>query len=127
MSISRRKSKKKFPVQKMIPPISIEKQMLSDLEKRINLNLGNYLVLTEEGDPTQIALAQQKAKSEFHKFGPEMHRIAQKVGGRIPDVVSTYLESVDSVLHCSCGWIDDEVISQCFHCAEDLESELNRE
>jgi len=124
MSISKRKIKEKYPIQKRIPTKSLEKQMLGDLEKRISLNVGNYLVLTEEGDPTQIALAQQKARSEFLKFGPEMHKIAQKIGGNIPQAVDEYLNSINSVLHSSAGWIDDDIISTCFHKTEKLESEL---
>src|SRR4051812_30970998 len=77
----------------------LEKQMLVDLEKKISLHVGSFLVLTEEGDPTQIALAHQRAKSDFMKFGPEMHRLAQELGGEILYIVSEYLESVDTVLH----------------------------
>lgn len=103
----------------------IEKQMLEDLEHRISLNLGNYIVLTEEGDPQQIAMAHQKAKSEFIKFGPEMHKIAQHIGGSISDAVDAYLSSVDTLLHTS-GWLDDDTISQCFDTTQRLESELKR-
>lgn len=119
MTISKRKEPDNYP--KKI----IEKQMLEDLERRINLNLGNYIVLTEEGDPEQIAMAHQKAKSEFIKFGPEMHKIAQHIGGSISQAVEDYLSSVDTVLH-SLGWLDDEKISQCFDTTQRLESELKR-
>jgi len=119
MAISKRKVKKS-----PISPVALEKQMLNDLEKRISLNVGSFLVLTEEGDPTQIALAHQKAKSELIKFGPEMHKIAQKIGGALPQMVEEYLHSIDSILYSSAGWIDEDQISQCFHTTQRLETEL---
>jgi hypothetical protein len=103
----------------------LEKQMLFDLEKKISLNVGSFLVLTEEGDPTQIALAHQKAKSDFLKFGPEMHQIAEKIGGDLLFTVSEYLESIDIVLHTS-GFLDDDQISQCFRKTQKLEAQLKR-
>ena len=101
----------------------LEKQMLFDLEKRISLNVGNYLVLSEEGDPTQIALAHQKAKSEFMKFGPEMSRLARDMGGEVLIVVADFLESIDIVLHCN-GMLDEDKISKCFYTTQKLEAEL---
>ena len=101
----------------------LEKQMLVDLEKKISLHVGSFLVLSEEGDPTQIALAHQKAKSDFMKFGPEMHRIAEQLGGDILHVVSEYLESIDVVLHTT-AFLDDEKISQCFYKTQKLEAKL---
>ncbi|HEY5235236.1 MAG TPA: hypothetical protein VIJ14_03565, partial [Rhabdochlamydiaceae bacterium] len=88
MSISKKKEPSNYP--KKIPQQkakkienALEKQMLVDLEKRISLNVGQFLVLTEEGELTQIALAHQRAKSEFLKFAPEMSRIALHLGGEI--------------------------------------------
>src|SRR6185369_8114362 len=85
MTISRKKEASNYPKkisQQKTKKIAnaLEKQMLTDLEKRISLHLGSFLVLTEEGDPTQIALAHQKAKSEFLKFAPEMSRLALHLG-----------------------------------------------
>jgi hypothetical protein len=102
----------------------LAKQMLNDLEQRISLNVGNFLVLSEEGDPAQIALAHQKAKSEFLKFGPEMHKIAAHMGGTLVQFVDEFLESVDSVLHTTSGFLDDDLVSKCFHTTRKLESEL---
>jgi hypothetical protein len=128
MSISRKKSHHHYPKKnsqikaKKIENV-LEKQMIVDLEKRISLNVGNFLVLTEEGDPTQIALAHQKAKSEFIKFGPEMARIAQRLGGEVSYVVAEFLDSVDVVLHCS-EMLDDDKVSRCFYSTQRLEAEL---
>ena len=103
----------------------LEKQMLVDLEKKISLHVGSFLVLAEEGNPTQIALAHQRAKSDFMKFGPEMHRLAQELGGEILYIVSEYLESVDTVLH-TAEFLDDEKVSQCFRTTQKLEARLKR-
>jgi hypothetical protein len=102
----------------------LQKQLLGDLERRISMNLGSFLVLTEEGDPTQIALAHQKAKSEFRKFGPEMAKIANVIGGDLPNVVHEYLDSVDILLHSNLAWLDEETIARCFDTTQKLESAL---
>jgi hypothetical protein len=112
--IERRKILHKQPIKNVL-----QKQMLVDLEKRISLNVGSFLVLSEEGDPTQIAMAHQKAKSDFLKFGPEMHRIAQQVGGEVLYFVSEYLESIDIVLH-TAEFLDDEKVSHCFRTTQKL-------
>ncbi len=116
----RRKASQKEPIKDVL-----EKQMLVDLEKKINLHVGSFLVLTEEGDPTQIALAHQRAKSDFMKFGPEMHRLAQELGGEILYIVSEYLESIDTVLH-TADFLDDEKVSHCFRTTQKLEARLKR-
>jgi hypothetical protein len=129
MSISRKKESPNYP--KKIPQQKVknvenalEKQMLVDLEKRISLNVGQFLVLTEEGDPTQIALAHQRAKSEFLKFAPEMSRIALHLGGEISNVVADFLDSVDVVLHNE--FLDEEKVTRCFHTTQRLQSELKQ-
>jgi hypothetical protein len=128
MSISKKKratSESRRVVAKAPIKDVLEKQMLFDLEKKLSLNVGSFLVLTEEGDPTQIALAHQKAKTDFLKFAPEMHRIAELLGGDILFSVSEYLDSVDTVLH-TAGFLDEEKIAQCFHKTQKLEATLKQ-
>lgn len=126
MAISKKKSIQNYPKKSQIKKTrvdnALERQMLMDLERRISLNVGNFLVLTEEGTPTQIALAHQKAKTEFLKFGSEMSKLANQVGGLLPDTVSEFLDSVDTVLYC--GLLDEEKINQCFSTTQKLQSEL---
>jgi hypothetical protein len=129
MTISRKKSPANYPkkISQQKPKKienALEKQILVDLEKRISLNVGSYLVLTEEGDPTQIALAHQKAKSEFLKFAPEMSRLALRLGGEISYVVADFLDSVDVVLHNDL--LDEDKISRCFHTTQRLQAELKQ-
>lgn len=125
--VTSRKSKDSFNQYSQNDPQQdnhMAKQILSDLKQRISLNVGNFLVLTEEGEPTQIALAHQKAKSEFLKFGPEMHKIGIRLGGTLAESVNEFLESVNSILHTTSGFIDDDLISKCFHTTRKLEIEL---
>ena len=129
MSISRKKESPNYP--KKIPQQKIkkienalEKQMLVDLERQISLQVGQFLVLTEEGEPTQIALAHQRAKSEFLKHASEMSRLALQLGGEISQVVADYLDSVDVVLHNE--FLDDDKVSRCFHTTQRLQSELKQ-
>jgi hypothetical protein len=129
MSISRKKGPTNYPkkttqIKAKKIENALEKQMLVDLEKQISLNVGQYLVLTEEGDPTQIALAHQRAKSEFLKFAPEMSRIALHLGNEISYVVADFLDSVDVVLHND--FLDEEKVSRCFHTTQRLQSELKQ-
>ncbi len=104
---------------------SIEKQQLSDLEHRIAMDLGNFLVLLEEGSTLQAEHAKQRAKSDLIKFGPDMQKIAEKIGGKIPFVVDAFLESIDMVLHTGVGWIDEAKISECYRVTQKLEKELH--
>lgn len=108
-------------LKKIVHPL--EKQMLGDLEKLISLNVGQFLVLTEEGEPTQIALAHQKAKSDFLKYAPEMSRIALHLGGEISEVVADFLDSVDVVLH-SAEFLDEDKVARCFHTTSRLQAHL---
>lgn len=128
MSISKKKGSQPYSKKISQPKVkkvenALEKQMLVDMEKRISLNVGQFLVLTEEGDPTQIALAHQKAKSEFMKFAPEMSRLALRLGGDISHVVADFLDSVDIVLHSS-EFLDEDKVSRCFHTTARLQAEL---
>ncbi len=129
MTISRKKGPQNYPKKISQPKTKkaqnvLEKQMIVDLEKRISLQVGQYLVLTEEGDPTQIALSHQKAKSEFLKYAPEMSRLALHLGGEISFVVAEFLDSVDVVLHNEL--LDEDKISRCFHTTQRLQAELKQ-
>lgn len=100
-----------------------ELQLLENLERLISTNVDSFLVLSEEGDPTQIALAHQNAKNEFMRFGPQMHRIAEQVGGDLPVFVDDFLESINSVLHGQ-GMLDEDQISHCLKTTARLKAEL---
>jgi hypothetical protein len=125
MAISKKKASANYRGKKSIDhEKTLQKQLLGDLERRISMYVGSFLVLTEEGDPTQIALAHQKAKSEFLKFAPEMAKVANNIGGSLPEIVHEFLDSVDFLLHSNTAWLDEDTISHCFNATQKLESEL---
>ncbi len=108
-------------LRKAKPPKVLQKQNLSDLERRISMHVGNFLVLIEEGSQTQIEQAKQKAQSELLKIGPDMEKVAQEIGGKFPVFVRDYLDSVDSILHSASGFVDDAKITRCFNTTQKLE------
>jgi hypothetical protein len=102
----------------------VEKQQLGDLEHLISMNVGNFLVLLEEGNPDQIDQAKLKARNDLIKFGIEMQKLAEKIGGNCPVAVDKFLQSVDEILHSAAGWIDEAKIARCFSATQKLEKEL---
>ncbi len=124
MKISKKKQIKKIPTEKNKKVIKThEMELLEKIEQRISLNVDSFLILSEEGEPTQVALALQKAKNEFSECGPEMHRIAQKLGGDLPTIVAEFLESIEIVLHGQ-GLLDEDLITHCTDSAARLKAEL---
>lgn len=115
-----RKSKLRH-LKKYKVPRSVQKQALSDLERRISMRVGNFLVLIEEGTPTQITQAKQQALSELLKIGPDMLKVAESMGGKFPLFVHDFLDSIDHILHSAAGFIDEAKISRCFSCTQKLE------
>ena len=105
--------------------IDLNKQALHDLAHKISSDVGGLIVLIEEGNSSQIASAQQKAKSDFLKHRTEMEKIAQKMGDRFVRAVWDYLDSVDMIVHSGTTWIDREKIRQCFTMTEKLEKEIS--
>jgi hypothetical protein len=115
--------KKQFKKTVLVKNKSHEMELLKKYERQISLYVDSYLVLSEEGDPTQIALARQKAKNEFLKYGPEIHRIAAEIGGDLSIFVADFLESIDTVLHGQ-GMLDEDLISHCLDSTARLKAEL---
>ena len=104
---------------------SLEMKQIAKLEQQITLQVNNFLVLSELGNPTQIALAYKSAQNEFLSLGPELHRISTKIGGELPNYVADFLESIDTVLHNE-GIIDEETITHCLSTSAKLKAELKR-
>ena len=124
MKISKKKHIKKTELVKNRMVIkSHEMELLQKIQQRISLSVDSFLVLSEEGDPTQIAFAFQRAKNEFLKYGPEMLRLSSRIGGDLPAVVVDFLESIDTVLHGK-GMLDEELISHCLDSTARLKAEL---
>ncbi len=124
MKISKKKHLRKITKNKTTNALKDhDVELLAKLEQRLSLNVDSFLVLSEEGDPTQVALAYQKAKNEYQKVGPKMHRIAMEIGGDFPSVVADFLESIDRVLHGK-QILDEDVIMHCLDTTARLKAEL---
>lgn len=102
----------------------LEKQRLSDMEHTVSADVGNFLVLLEEGSAADIEVARKKARGDLLKWGQEMQHIAQTLGGRYVKAVSEYINSIDTVLHCPTDFVDEEKVSDCFHTTRALEKML---
>ncbi|MBS3903102.1 MAG: hypothetical protein KGZ30_01865 [Anaplasmataceae bacterium] len=111
-------------LRKSKPSRSLQKQQLHDFEHRISMHLGNYLILIEEGTPTQVMQAKQHATSDLLKIGPDMEKIAQEMGGKIPLFVHEFLDSIDTILHSANGFIDEAKIAHCFNSTQKLEKAI---
>jgi hypothetical protein len=105
--------------------LDLYKQTLHDIKHKISSDIGCLIVLFEEGNSDQITSAQQKAKSDFLKFGSEMQKIAQKMGERYLRAVRDYLDSIDIIIHSNSEWLDEAKINHCYTMAEKLEKELS--
>jgi hypothetical protein len=103
----------------------LEKQQVKDLGHKMNLNLNSFLVLREEGNPHQLALASQKAKSDLLKYGPDMYRLAQDIGGSLPSAVENYINSISAILHSAFGWIDEAIIHDYYIASQRLAHEIH--
>jgi hypothetical protein len=115
---------KTYRPRRRVKGLDLHKQALHDLKHKISSDVGSLIVLYEEGNPTQITEAQQKAKSDFLKHASEMQKIAQKMGDRFLRAVRDYLDSVDMIVHSSSNWLDEAKINHCYTMTEKLEKEL---
>lgn len=128
MSASQRRMKPYHPrshPRKSSHTIVMYKQQMEDLEKKISMDLGSFLVLSEEGTSEQTAQARQKARNDLIKFGPDMQKLAEEMGGTYPKTVGDFLDSVEEILHSAVGWIDEAKIAHCYHVTEKLEKQLH--
>ena len=116
---TKRKTKKQIESNNIL-----ERQQIKDLEHRVDMELNTYIVLKEEGSANQMALASQKAKSALLKYGPDMYRIAQEIGGSFPITVENYINSVSNLLHSAMGWIDEASLQEYYTSAQMLRQEI---
>ncbi len=121
----RKRRMKAYRPRKRSSAIDLDKQALHDIAHKISSDVGGLIVLIEEGNTTQIAHAQQRAKSDFLKHRTEMEKIAQKMGDRFVRAVRDYLDSIDTIVHSGPSWIDQEKVRQCFTMTQKLEKEIS--
>lgn len=130
MTLKVRRTKKYTP-RRSSKLIKANKQRLSDLENNLKSDLGELLALVNEGSTDTAQYISQKTKNNLLRFGPEMQKIADDIGGAFPKKVSHFLSSVDSILH---GQkengstfhfvIENSKIQSCFKAQNSLEQAL---
>ncbi len=116
--------RKKTKAQPLAKGKTLLKQQLSDLEHQLSMDIGALIVLVSEGSNQQAAIASQKAKSDLLKFGPDMHKIGQELGGTVLEAVEGYLDSVDAIVHSAKGFLDEAKITYCYKATQKLQKEL---
>jgi len=104
--------------------LKLQKQQLCDWQHMLSSDIGSIIVLIEEGKKEQVEQARLKAKSDFIKFGPEMQKLASAMGEKFAKAVREYLDSLDSIIHSTPSWMDDEKIKHCYTVTEKLEKEI---
>lgn len=114
----------KYTPRKTAGSKALNKQQLHDLELKLSTDINSYLVLNEEGSAQQAEHARVKAKSDLLKFGPDMKKISQEIGGNLPVAVDSFLSSIDSIVHAHNGFLDEQRISDCYKATENLEREI---
>lgn len=119
-----RRMKPYYPRKRRAKGIDTQKQVLKDLKHKISADVGTLIVFIEEGNTAKIEVAQQKAKAELLKHGPEMKKVAESMGERYARAVREYLDSVDSIVHTSAAWIDLAKIRHCHAMTENLEKQI---
>ncbi len=122
---------KKYNPRRSSKLIKINKQKLRDLEHKIRSDVGELLVFLQEGATPNARALSQKTKSDLLKFGPDMQKIAEEIGGAFPKKVAVFLAGVDSLLHSQKDegadlrlWIDDAKIESCYKATRSLEQAL---
>ena len=102
----------------------LQKQLLHDIEHKLSIDLGQFLLLIEEGKPEEIDHAQKMARGDLLKYGPEMQKLAQTLGAEYPNVVFQFLDSVDNLVHCPINFVDEVKINLCYKTMRTLERML---
>ena len=103
---------------------SLEKQQLRDCFKKLFGQVGSYLVLIEEGSMHQAVHARNIAKSDFHKIGPEMKKMAFQAGEKFPLLIEQFLAAVEGVVLSATGNVDAATIKEFNAASRALEKAL---
>lgn len=119
-----RKMKPYYPRRKRSKSYLLQKQALKDLEHRMKTSVSSLLLCLEQGNPQQFEVEKLKVRSEFHKHGDEMSKLALDLGQRYTSAVKHFLESVDTIIHTEASWVDQEKVRQCYQATQALEKEI---
>ncbi|MES2198991.1 MAG: hypothetical protein V4489_02335 [Chlamydiota bacterium] len=131
MTLNLRRTKKYNP-RRSSKLMKLNKQRLSDLENTIQSDVKELLTLIKEGTSPNIRAISQKTKTDLLKFGPDMQKIADEIGGAFPKKVSVFLATIDTVLRSQKEdsssnihfWVDDAKLQSCYKATHSLEQAL---
>lgn len=90
----------------------IQKRQLQDFEHLLDMNVGTFLVLAEEGTLKQVENARAKMRSNLLKYGAEMEAIGRDLGEGFPEYIRNYLKTMNQIVQNSGSTIDPEIINQ---------------
>lgn len=130
MTLNLRRMQKYHP-RRSSKEIKLNKQKLMDLEHRIKAGMGEFLVHIQEGATEEALKVSQKTRNDLLKFGPDMEKVAEQIGGRLPKFVHEFLHTVDTITHTPHSssdslslWVDDAKIKSCYTATQKLENAL---
>jgi len=90
----------------------LQKRQLKDFEHLLDMDLGCFLILVEEGNPKQIQHARAKIRSNLLRYGSEMEGIGRDLGEGFPEYIRNYLKTMNDVVQNSASKIDPEILNE---------------
>jgi hypothetical protein len=130
MTLNLRRMRKYHP-RRSSKEIKLNKQKLIDLEHQIKADVGEFLVLVKEGSNDEALKSYQKAKGDLLKYKPDMEKVAEAIGGRVPKYVTEFLNTIDKLLQFPQSsnesftlWVDEAKVKSCYTATRKLEDSL---
>ncbi len=114
-------------LRKAKPPRALMHQKMCDEKRRLSMNIGNYLVLLEEGTAEQVSLAKQRAKSELLKIGQEMEKLAADMGDKYTQLLREFLDSIEGILYAATDWVDEAKVTRYFNAEQKFEKTIHKD
>lgn len=90
----------------------LQKRQLQDFEHMLNMDLGSFLILSEEGTVKQIAAARAKMRSDLLKYGSDMEAIGRDLGEGFPEYIRNYLKTMSLIVQNSSSTIDPQMLNE---------------
>ena len=120
---------KKYNQRRSTKIIKSYKIDLKKIEDKIQMSVGAFLSCAKEGSSTKVNQLRQEARHTLVKFGPNMQKIADEIGGIFPKRVSDFLSSIDHMLATETTsqfqpWADDSKLYSCRMASQRLEDIL---
>lgn len=119
MRIKPRKMKTYVPRRRKHSKV-LQKQQLEDLERLLNMDLGSFLILAEEGTKKQIQAAKAKMRIDILKYGNDMEKIARNIGDIYYDVAHSFIQSLTKIAQDSSDQVDPAPIKEHYKISENL-------